>query len=77
MIKSKGFGEGIERFDTSHTVDYFPLLTIENARTACREKHVTMPKILLSEAWWEHTNWKSRIAFINWMIKELERVDKL
>lgn len=71
-LREKGYGTGLSWCDSIHASKYIPLLTIENAKIACKKAHVTMPKIQANNAWWSSTNWKSRVVFINWMIKELE-----
>lgn len=51
--------------------EYIPLFTFENAENFCRKSHYKMPNNYWY--WWDRSNVKVRIAFINWMIRELKK----
>jgi hypothetical protein len=74
VIKDQHYDNGEDRADSSYVSEYIPLLTIENAKIACRESYVTLPKSNFPhDAWWGYREPKPRIIFINWMLKELEK----
>lgn len=53
--------------------EYIPLLTIENAEKVCKRYKLKLPvKRSSCGGWWESGLRKPRVAFINWMIKELK-----
>jgi hypothetical protein len=58
--------------DSKECVDYIPLLTFNNALIVCRKYKLQLPKRIY--AWWDSdaTGRKSRLAFVNWMIKQLQ-----
>lgn len=49
---------------------FIDLLSIPNATIACRERHVTLPKMNGDESWWYWYNKKSRLATLNWLIEQ-------
>ena len=61
------------RFAPINMGDYIPLLTFENAQVVCKKYKLKMPVVQLNDAWWKSTEVKSRLAFMNWMIKELQK----
>ena len=65
----------IHNIDTlcAYCPKYIPLLTSENAQKACKKHKLKMPVRQWHGGWWATDNIKSRICFINWMIKELEK----
>jgi hypothetical protein len=54
--------------------EIIPLFSFENAQIACRLKHEKMPKYTNNWSyWWDSSNKSSRLAYINWMIEQLNR----
>lgn len=78
VLKASGFGILYPRYNSSNAVKFIPLLTIENAALVCKKYKLKMPVLGPTQAWWDcdygySNNKKSRMAFMNWMIKELNK----
>lgn len=54
-----------------HINTVIPLFTKANAYIACSEKKTQMPD-LGNSFWWDSENIESRIAFLDWMIEQLQ-----
>jgi len=70
---SRGLGvKGISFLGYEVSSKYIPLLTIENALIAAREKGFREPKTT-GIYWWRKDNKKVRNLFIDWMIEQLKK----
>ena len=54
-----------------HISQVFPMFKVENAIMVCEKQKLKKPND--SYARWNSSEVKSRLAFVNWMIKELEK----
>lgn len=70
---SRGLGEKRISYE-GHSVSssYIPLLSIENASIAAKEKGFKEPK-RTGIYWWRKDNRKVRNLFIDWMIEQLKK----
>jgi len=53
--------------------DFIPLLTFKNAQMVCRKYKLKVPVLQDDNSWWKRSEIKPRLAFFNWMIKELKK----
>lgn len=71
---SCGLYDDFEYVPACDVHEYVPLLTFENAQLVCRKYKLKMPiKGNDSGGWWNSGIKKPRLAFVNWMIKELKK----
>jgi hypothetical protein len=57
--------------------ELFPLFSLANAKTACKAKKEKQPykvKSVFWSYWWDSNNKDSRIAYLNWMIEQTEKM---